>query len=201
MKLTATLPLLATLVATAHGATPGDAALRSNHPQQAAELYRRGANQGDALAARKLAFLLEDHPEMSTEFGTIGTWFLKGCDLGDSPSCHNVGVGYETSKYGLPQNYDQARTYYQKAADRGYMQSQYNLGTLYSNQYFNDDTEGLKWLLASRRSAKACAAVPLCKWILDDPPGHVAKLKGRMTADAIATAESQSMAVPIAPLQ
>jgi TPR repeat protein len=202
MKLNAVLtPLLASLVAAACSTTPGDAANRSNHPQQAAELYRRGADQGDALAARKLAFLIEEHSELSAEFGTMGTWFLKGCDVGDLPSCHNVGVGYETSKFGLSQNYDQARIYYQKAADHGYMQSQYNLGTLYSNQYFNDDTEGLKWLLASQRSAKTCATVPLCKWILDDPPSHVAKLKGRMTTAAIAAAESQSLTVRIAPLQ
>ena len=202
MKPTVVLVLLLTaLITTAHGATPGDAALRSNHPQQAAELYRRGAGQGDALAARKLAFLLEDNPAMSAEFGIIANWFQKGCELGDQPSCHNVGLGYEYSKFGLTQNYGQARVYYQKAADHGYMQSQYNLGTLYSNQYFNDDTEGLKWLLASKRSAKTCAAVPLCKWILEDPPGHVANIKARMTPEAIAAAESQSLTVQIAPLQ
>jgi TPR repeat protein len=93
---------LAVLIATAHGATPGDAALRSNHPQQAAELYRRRAGQGDALAARKLAFLLEDHPEMSTGFGTIGTWFLKGCELGDLASCHNRPVSDSSAKMTLP---------------------------------------------------------------------------------------------------
>ena len=153
------------------------------------------------MAARKLAFLLEDNPAMSPEFGIVANWFQEGCDLGDVTSCHNVGIGYEYSKFGLTQDYDQARTYYQRAADHGYMQSQYDLGTLYSNQYFNDYTEGLKWLLASQRSAKTCAAVPLCKWILDDPPGHVAKLKGRMAADAIAAAELQSLAVRIAPLQ
>ncbi len=68
----------------------------SNHPQQAAEFYRRGADQGDALAARKLAFLLEDNPAMSAEFGLVANWFQKGCDLGDVTSCHNVGVGYES---------------------------------------------------------------------------------------------------------
>jgi TPR repeat protein len=202
MKLSAVLtPLLAALIAAACSTTPGDAANRSNHPQQAAEFYRRGAEQGDALAAPKLAFLLEDHPEMSAEFGAVGTWFLKGCGLGDVTSCHNVGVGYEYSKFGLTQNYDQARLYYQKAADHGYMQSQYNLGTLYANQHFNDDIEGLKWLLASQRNAKTCAAVPLCKWILDDPPGHIVKTKSRMTSDAIAAAESQSLTIRLAPLQ
>jgi hypothetical protein len=35
MKPTATLPLLAALIATAHGATPGDDALRSDHTQSA----------------------------------------------------------------------------------------------------------------------------------------------------------------------
>ena len=39
MKPSTALTLLAAFIATVHGATPGDAAVRSNHPQQAAERY------------------------------------------------------------------------------------------------------------------------------------------------------------------
>jgi len=50
MKLPATLPLLATLVVTAHGATPGDAAYRSNDPQQAVFFDGSGRSDGPVLA-------------------------------------------------------------------------------------------------------------------------------------------------------
>jgi hypothetical protein len=76
------------------------------------------------------------------------------------------------------------------------MQSQYNLGSMYSNLYFQDDITGLMWLLAAQDNARTCTAKPLCKWILDDPPGHVAKLKGRMSTQDIATAEGKATKTP-----
>jgi TPR repeat protein len=175
--------------------TPGDAANRSHHPRQAAELYRQGAEQGDAVAALKLGFLIEDDASLITDFGMPGRWFVRSCEIGDDAGCHNAGIGFEYGKNGLTKNYEQARDYYQKAAMRGYMQSQYNLGSLYSNLYFQDDVTGLMWLLAAQDNARTCIAKPLCKWILDDPPGHVAKLKGRMSPEDIATAEGESKKV------
>lgn len=183
------------LAITGCSTTPGDAAYRSGHPQQAAELYRRGAAQGDSEAALKLGFLIDDNADLTKEFGISGTWFVKACDLGSLAGCHNAGLGFEYGKHGLTKSYDQARDYYQKAAARGYMQSQYNLGTLYSNQYFHDDVTGLMWLLAAQDNARRCLPQPLCKWIVDDPPGHVAKLRSRMTAQEISTAEAESLKV------
>ncbi|WP_122951859.1 hypothetical protein [Bathymodiolus thermophilus thioautotrophic gill symbiont] len=65
------------------------------------------------------------------------------------------------------------------------MQSQYNLGTLYSNQYLDDNVEGLKWILLSQKFAKKCSEEPLCNWVLQDPPGHRAMLENRMTEKQI----------------
>ena len=175
--------------------TPGDAANRSDHSRQAAELYRQGAEQGDAVAALKLGLLIEDDASLITEFGEPGRWFVRSCEIVDDAGCHNAGVGYEYGNNGLTKSYEQARDYYQKAARRGYMKSQYNPGSLYSNLYFQDDVTGLTWLLAAQDNARACVTKPLCKWILDDAPGHVAKLKGRMTPEDIATADRESMKV------
>ena len=175
--------------------TPGDAASRAGHPQQAAELYQRGAEQGDAAAALKLGLLIEEGSVSSDQFGSPGRWYLKACDLGNYIACHNVGVGYEYGQGGFEKNYESARAYYHRAATQGYMQSQYNLGTLYSNKYFADDIEGLKWLLASQARARSCSKNELCQWILRDPPGHIAKLKARMSAEQIGQAEAQAVEV------
>jgi TPR repeat protein len=108
------------------------------------------------------------------------------------PSCHNLGVGYEYGKGGLSQNYKLARSYYQKAAELGYMQSQYNLASLYSNQYFSDDVEGLKWMLIARDNARKCSSNSLCEWILNDPPGHLKKLRNRMSEQQVIQAEASA---------
>lgn len=158
------LLVIALLAPLGCSSTPGDAAYRSNHPEKAADLYRRGAEQGDSDAALKLGLLLQEQTSLITEYGAAGQWFVKACDLSDVVGCHNAGVGFEYGKDGLRKDYDHARDYYEKAASRGYMQSQYNLGTLYSNQYFRDDVSGLMWLLAAQETTKTCASMPLCKW-------------------------------------
>ena len=166
--------------------TPGDAAMRAGHPEQAADLYRRGAEQGYADAAFKLGRLIEGGTLLDASYGGAGRWYVKACDLGDVVACHNAGVGYEYGTLGLEKNYEEARSHYKRAAQQGYMQSQYNLGSLYSNQYFANNVEGLAWLLAAQSKALKCMTDPLCKWIIDDSPGHVARLKALMSADDIA---------------
>jgi TPR repeat protein len=180
--------------------TPGDAASRSNHPEQAAALYKIGADRDrDGVAALKLGFLVEDGSISREKWGSAGDWFVRSCELHEVVGCHNAGVHYEAGTLGLSQNYQNAQDFYRKAAIRGYMQSQYNLGSLYANQFLSGDVEGLKWLLVAQSNANTCAKYPLCKWILDDPPGHKAKLKTRMSAEQIdrATREASEVNIPM----
>ncbi|NQD36238.1 sel1 repeat family protein [Permianibacter sp. IMCC34836] len=174
--------------------TPGDAALHSNHVYQAAELYRLGAEQGDAAAALKLGLLINGGAIAGDEFGNAGSWFEKACELGDTVGCHNAGVCFEYGQSGLKKDYEHARSRYLRAAERGYMQSQYNLGSLYANRYFDDTTEGLKWLLAAQKMAHTCQD-ELCKWILADPPGHIERLKSQMTSEQIMRAKNEAAAL------
>jgi len=136
----------------------------------AAKLYRQGAHDGDASAALKLGLLLFQSPIDGYE--PSGVWFIRACELGSSPGCHDAGVGFEYGHSGLTQSYEQAEHFYRVAADRGYIQSQYNLGSLYANRYLVGDVAGLKWILVAQSQARACGSQPSCKWILDDPPQH-----------------------------
>jgi Sel1 repeat len=185
MKYLSLLVIGVALLFGACSSTPGDAALRSDHPQQAADLYRRGAEQGDAEAAFKLGRLIEGGTLRDSSHGSAGRWYVKACELGDVVGCHNAGVGYEYGTLGLDKSYEEARSLYKRAAQQGYMQSQYNLGSLYANQYFADNIEGLAWLLAAQAKASACLPDPLCKWLVDDPPRHVSRLRATMSADDI----------------
>lgn len=176
---------LASLILSVSGCSsvPGDAALRAGHPEIAADLYRRGAEQGDASAALRLGLLVDEGRVSTAQYGQAGDWFKKGCTLGNLPSCHNVGVAYEYGKDGLPIDYVEARNFYLKAAAAGYMQSQYNLASMYSNSYIvpADDVEGLKWMLLAQMSAEKCKQLPGCQWQLEDPPGHKRRLESRLT--------------------
>lgn len=162
---------------------PGDAAARSGHPEQAADLYRRGAEQGDASAALRLGMLLDQGRVSPSRYGEAADWFKKGCSLGNLPSCHNVGVAYEYGKSGVSKDYSEAHNFYLKAAAAGYMQSQYNLASLYSNGYVvpPNDVEGLKWILLAQTSAEKCKQQELCQWVLRDPPGHRRRLESRLS--------------------
>ena len=133
--------------------TPGDAAQKSGHPNKAADLYKNGAQQGDGVAALKLGVLLDQGAVDVSKYGEAKVWFEKACELGQLAGCHNLGVAYEYGKNGCSKNIEQAKKHYFIAANSGYMQSQYNLGSLYSNQYLFDDLEGYKWMLIAEKSA------------------------------------------------
>ena len=179
------------LISNVVNATPGDAAYRSGHFEQAAELYKKGAEQGDAIAAIKLAFIFKK-VQLTSDFKTPLFWFEKACKLGKPMACHNAGYGYEEALYGLKsKDLNKAESLYRIAAEKGYMQSQYNLASMYSNNYVTppNDIEGYKWFLISSINAEKCSDKNLCKWILSDPPKHGEKLKNRLTEEQIEKAE------------
>ena len=189
------LALLLIPLLPANAVTPGDAANRSGHPVQAADLYRRGAEQGDADAALKLGLLISGGQVPAETFGTAGSWFIRACDLGNLVGCHNVAVGYENgpkANDGFQTDIAKAQEYYLRAAERGYLPSQYNLGSLYANQLLPDDVTGLKWLLIAQRTASSCATSAACKWVLEDPPAHIKKLRERMSSQDQALAAQQA---------
>ena len=175
--------------------TPGDAAYRAGQSFAAADLYRQGADQGDATAALKLGLMIEGRLVSIDRYGNALNWYLRACKLGDNAGCHNSGNGYEYGKSGARKNINSAKKYYTIAAKKGYMQSQYNLGTLYSNKYFHDNIEGLKWMLLAENTARRCSRKPFCQWVLKDPPGHRAKLMGRMSRSEIEESKRRAGAV------
>ena len=183
------IPFCLYLAGCAHN--PGDAELRTGHPENAARLYKAEAEKGDAAAALKIALLLEEGRVKADTFGSPSSWFEKACRLGSLSGCHNVGLSYEFGKNGLNRELTKAYDYYLMAAERGYMRSQYKLAGLYANQYVqpSNDLEGLKWLLLAQDAAKSCQKDPLCKWISDDSPGHKAKIKARLTEEQVKQAE------------
>ncbi|MHB8455363.1 MAG: tetratricopeptide repeat protein [Acidiferrobacterales bacterium] len=52
-------------------------------------------------------------------------------DQGDARAQYNLGVLYSDGR-GVPQNYQEAMTWYRKAADQGFAAAQYDLGVVYA---------------------------------------------------------------------
>ncbi len=165
--------------------TPGDAAYRGGRSEQAADLYKQGADQGNGTAALKLGLLISEGKASVKKYGNVTKWYIRACELGSDAGCHNSGNSYEYGQDGVKKDFNKAKEYYLLASEKGYMQSQYNLGSMYSNQYINNDIEGLKWMLLAEKTANNCSSVPLCQWVMDDPPGHLTKLMDRMNETQI----------------
>lgn len=169
--------------------TPGDAAYRAGHPDIAAEMYKAVADGGDGTAALKLGLMMTtpDDLVVPIQWGTASDWFFRACDLGEIVGCHNAGVASEYGQEGAQKNLEKALAYYRKAAERGYVYSQYNLASMYSNNYVipEDPQEGYKWMLLAQYAAKKYPRDIKCQFILRDPPGHKSRLEKRLSLEQI----------------
>jgi TPR repeat protein len=170
---------------------PGDAAFRAGHYQAAADLYKKAAEEGNGLAALKLGLLVGYYVSPET-YGQAAEWYRTACDRGVLEGCHNLGVLYEYGNRGVVKDLKEAFRYYLLAAERGYMQSQYNLASMYSNDYIQprNDVEGYKWFLLAQKAAEKCRSRSVCKWVLDDSPHHGRTLQERLTVEDIRRARN-----------
>jgi TPR repeat protein len=171
-----------------------------------AELFR-GAENGGAPAALILGRMYE------TGTGTVAGrsmeaavyWYARVTQIAESTpikdmvyvnqfameAAHRLGFIYEYGDQGIPKNPKLAVYWYLKAAEKGYYPSQYNLGAMYSQNLVTppDDVEGYKWLLLAQEGSDGCTFDPQCRFVTADPPGHIKRLRARMTPAQIAAAE------------
>jgi len=84
--------------------------------------------------------------------------FEKACNLGNSYGCHKVGIAYNNGLYGFDKNYERAKEWYLKAAEKGYAASQQNIANLYAYRLLGemDDVEGYKWLVLAEKTTAEC---------------------------------------------
>ena len=80
---------------------------------------------------------------------------------GDAAAQFNVGLLYYDGK-GVPQNFDEARRWFQRSADQGYEKAQLNLGAMYGGGKGlrkPDFVQAYKWLsLCSASGDQMCIA-------------------------------------------
>lgn len=108
-------------------------------------------------AALDKGFKLLADPEVSDK-KTAREAFEKACSLGSNYGCHKMGIAYNNGLYGLDKDYERARQWYLKAADKGYIPSQQNIANLYAHRLLGrlDDIEGYKWLVLAETGTAQC---------------------------------------------
>ncbi|WP_455223461.1 tetratricopeptide repeat protein [Kaarinaea lacus] len=84
--------------------------------------------------------------------------FEKACTLGNNYGCHKIGIAYNNGLYGFDKDYERAKQWYLKAAEKGYAASQQNIANLYAHRLLPemDDVEGYKWLLLAEKTTAEC---------------------------------------------
>ncbi|MBI4624951.1 MAG: sel1 repeat family protein [Verrucomicrobia bacterium] len=179
------------LLAAGCSAVPGDAALRSGHPSQAAKQYESEYRQGSVDAGLRYASMLSDGTGIPRDEEKAFCIWSDLANRNVPVAYHNLGVGYEYGK-GTTKDLKKAEDAYRRAAEAGVLWSIFNLGTLYSNQIAqkDDDVEGLSLLLRAKRLSTGNSDAE--KAIREDRLGHIAQIKARMTLSQIAQAEMSS---------
>jgi hypothetical protein len=98
---------------------------------QAAQWYRRAADQGEADAQNNLGRLYDNGQGVPQDHGQAVQWYRKAAEQGSAVAQFNLGVAYAKGR-GVPQDQGQAAQWYRKAAEQGFAAAQFNLGVAYA---------------------------------------------------------------------
>jgi len=163
----------------AANATPGDAAQRAGQLDAAEKLYKRGAEQGDPVAAYKLARMRHTDADQKSIY-----WYKKSIELGKENDYHSVMSAYYLGDiYTRDKDYKNAKYWYEKSASVGHHYSMYSLGGVYaeSNSGAKEDVIGLMWINIVTKMASTFENPNKGHlWVLNDKSGYKKMLKDRM---------------------
>jgi len=109
----------------------GLAHLEAGRNEEAVRLIRLSANQGQPAAQYRLAKLYENGIGVEKNLPTAMKLLQRSAKGGNRIAMHDLGHYYATATATEEPNIDQAVQWFQKAAERGVLDSQFNLGVLY----------------------------------------------------------------------
>ncbi|ESQ81228.1 SEL1-like repeat protein [Asticcacaulis sp. YBE204] len=187
-------PVLATAVATAPTAQDltrmkamydaASIALKANDPK-GVEALRTVADMGYPQAQFDLSVLYDKGTEglIAADKAQARRWVERAAQGGVPEAMYNLGRMYYNGEGG-PQDLPGALFWLRKAAERGEVESQYGLGIMYMHEIGTamNLTEAYKWLAIAAGNGDAESANTL------------KELRPQMTAEQIASAESQAKA-------
>jgi len=104
-----------------------------SYPQddkQAAQWYRKAAEQGHAIAQGNLGTLYMEGKGVPQDNAQALQWWNKAAAQGNAEAQYNLGVAYGIGQ-GVTKDYGQAKSWFQKSANQGDAQAQNELGMMY----------------------------------------------------------------------
>jgi TPR repeat protein len=131
-------------------------------------MYRKAAEQGNALAAAKLGDQYYLGWGVPVDDAEAVCWYRKAAELGNASAKLQLARIYSG---GVPEDLAEAVRWYRKAADQGIAEAQRKLGIMYSymDTYTDrmgvpeDDAEGVRWLRKAADQGDASAQFYLGK--------------------------------------
>jgi len=93
--------------------------------EEAAQLYRQLAGQGDSKAQTRLGTMTLQGQGVEKNLEQGVAWYVKAANQGDAEAQNKLGQLYE-----LTRDYPQALVWFRKAALRGFADAQFNLGVM-----------------------------------------------------------------------
>lgn len=114
---------------------------------EAIELFKKGAEQGDAAAQCALGLCYVKGNGTSIDSVEAVKYFRLSEKQGYAKAQYNLGVCY-TKGFGVEQNYVEALNWYRKAAEQDYIPALYNIWQCYhvGQGVEQDNEEAIKWL-------------------------------------------------------
>lgn len=122
--------LFVTGVALAAGFVDGQKAYQDGDYQQALEIIKPLADEGDSRAQALLAIMYDQGRGVEKNAQTAFSWYLKAATQGLPMAQHDVGVKYFQGN-GTEQDYREAAQWWEQSATAGLADSQFNLGLMY----------------------------------------------------------------------
>jgi localization factor PodJL len=105
--------------------------LEAGRDKEAVRLMRLAANQGQPAAQYRLGKLYEVGIGVEADGQTAMSLLERSAQGGNRIAMHDLGHYFATGAAGITPNVEQAVKWFSQAADRGVMDSQFNLGVLY----------------------------------------------------------------------
>ena len=137
--------------------------------RQAAQWYRKGADQGYAPAQHNLANMYLDGRGLQQDDKQAVAWYRRAAEQGYESAQHNLAFSYFNGR-GVPQDDQQAVAWYRKAAAQGFAASQNNLGVMYQSGRGGlpkDDKQAAEWYRKAAEQGVADAQLNLGNLYLD----------------------------------
>lgn len=97
---------------------------------KSAELYRKGAELGDAGCQRELGYAYQIGAGVPKDYGQARAWYMRAAEQNNADALNDLGYLYNNG-IGVPVNYAVAKDYYERSRALGSASAVSNLGFMY----------------------------------------------------------------------